>query len=503
MLQLKDICITLINDQRNIIEGFSYSLRPNDKVAIIGEEGNGKSTLLKLMYDENLVADYVNYSGAIIKEGKFGYLPQFMALSEQELTIEEYFSGVDIYSNYEYVNQLNLDYGFFFSKQLVKTLSGGEKVKIQLLKLLCESPDALFLDEPSNDLDIDTLTFLETFISNCSVPIVFISHDETLIENAANNIIHIEQLVRKTKCKITVSGLTYKEYLESRNMLFDKQTQVALKERSEYKKKQDRLRQLYEKARHNSSWKSPDGIASSDGHARKSMKTLIAKGKRFERESEEFTEIPDREEGIFTKFDEKIIVPSSKKILELSLKELKIGEQILSKNIELVVTGNQHIAIIGNNGIGKSTLLKEIWRQLKDRKDLVVGYMPQNYSDVLDFNQTPSEFFRSNYGKEENTRALTYMGAMRFTTDEMFHSIGELSGGQRAKIIFLDIILRKCNVLILDEPTRNFSPLSAPAIRKALMDFNGTIISISHDRKYLDEVAEIIYILSSDGIHIL
>jgi len=185
------------------------------------------------------------------------------------------------------------------------------------------------------------------------------------------------------------------------------------------------------------------------------------------------------------------------------LKELKIGEQILSKNIELVVTGNQHIAIIGNNGIGKSTLLKEIWRQLKDRKDLVVGYMPQNYSDVLDFNQTPSEFFRTNYGKEENTRALTYMGAMRFTTDEMFHSIGELSGGQRAKIIFLDIILRKCNVLILDEPTRNFSPLSAPAIRKALMDFNGTIISISHDRKYLDEVAEIIYILSSDGIHIL
>ena len=94
-----------------------------------------------------------------------------------------------------------------------------------------------------------------------SVPIVFISHDETLIENSANTIIHIEQLVRKTKCKITVSGLDYQEYLESRNMLFDKQTQVALKERSEYKKKQDRLRQLYEKARHNSSWKSPDGIA--------------------------------------------------------------------------------------------------------------------------------------------------------------------------------------------------------------------------------------------------
>lgn len=165
-------------------------------------------------------------------------------------------------------------------------------------------------------------------------------------------------------------------------VLWQCRTQVALKERSEYKKKQDRLRQLYEKARHNSSWKSPDGIASSDGHAKKSMKSLIAKGKRFERESEDFTDIPDREEGIFTKFDEKITMPSSKRVLELSLKELKIGEQRLSENIELVVTGNQHIAIIGNNGIGKSTLLKEIWRQLKDRKDLK-GVLTGDGSDEL------------------------------------------------------------------------------------------------------------------------
>lgn len=96
--------------------------------------------------------------------------------------------------------------------------------------------------------------------------------------------------------------------------------------------------------------------------------------------------------------------------------------------------------------------------------------------------------------------ALTYLGSMKFTRDEMVHTIGELSGGQKAKLIFLNMVLRKANVLILDEPTRNFSPLSAPVIRRALMEFNGTIISISHDRKYLDEVADIIYILDKEGL---
>jgi len=129
--------------------------------------------------------------------------------------------------------------------------------------------------------------------------------------------------------------------------------------------------------------------------------------------------------------------------------------------------------------------------------------MPQNYSEVLDYSISPAEFFRSQYNKEEQTRALSYLGSMKFTTGEMSHLIGELSGGQQAKLIFLNMVLQKCNVLLLDEPTRNFSPLSAPVIRKALCEFNGAIISISHDRKYLDEVAERVYILSQNGLNLL
>ena len=134
--------------------------------------------------------------------------------SEQALTIIKYFEGVDVYDNYALVDSLRLNYDFLSSEQQIKTLSGGEKIKIQLLKLLCKRPDVLFLDEPSNDLDIETLTFLESFISECRIPIIYISHDETLIENTANVIIHIEQLIKKTQCAITVSRLDYASYVE-------------------------------------------------------------------------------------------------------------------------------------------------------------------------------------------------------------------------------------------------------------------------------------------------
>ena len=391
-LQAKKISITIKKDDRVIIEDFSYVLRANDKTVIIGEEGNGKSTILKLLYSESLIKDYASFSGEIVRDGKFGYLPQFLSKEDSEKSVVEFLEDTDYYSNYNYVNDLNLDYDLIISDRLLSTLSGGEKIKIQLLKLLCEYPDALFLDEPSNDLDIDTLSFLESFIINSSIPIIFISHDEQLIEHSANTIIHVEQLIRKTKSKITISRLCYKEYLDSRNLSFLHQTQIAKKERSEYKKKRERLLQLFEKARNNGGWRNSDGTPSSDGHAKRSMQAIKAKEKRMERESEEFTEIPDREDEIITRFDSTISIPKQKIILDYTIDSLSVDDKILAHNIKLKVVGNQHICIIGSNGIGKSTLLKEIWKLLAKRTDIKVGYMPQNYEDVLDFSQTPTEF---------------------------------------------------------------------------------------------------------------
>ncbi|MBR2577874.1 MAG: ABC-F family ATP-binding cassette domain-containing protein, partial [Erysipelotrichaceae bacterium] len=220
ILQARNLSVYLNRDDRLLVDNFSFSLNRYDKVALIGEEGNGKSTLLKLLYDDELVKDYAYYTGEIVRKGRLAYLPQFIDEKDQKLSIAEYLADTELYENYDIITSLGLDDEILGSRRKLETLSGGEKIKIQLLKLLSVRPDALLLDEPSNDLDIDTLIFIETFIRECSMPVIFISHDETLISSCANVIIHIEQLIRKTRSSITVSGLSYEEYLKHRNLQF-------------------------------------------------------------------------------------------------------------------------------------------------------------------------------------------------------------------------------------------------------------------------------------------
>ena len=138
--------------------------------------------------------------------------------------------------------------------------------------------------------------------------------------------------------------------------------------------------------------------------------------------------------------------------------------------------------------------------ELKDRRDITAAFMPQNYSEVLDFDKTPIQYLAENYTKADVTKARTYMGGMKFTHEEMTGKICNLSVGQKAKILFLDMVLHRADVLLLDEPTRNFSPLSGPVVRAALCGFDGTIISVSHDRKYLAEVCNKIYELRENGL---
>ena len=233
---------------------------------------------------------------------------------------------------------------------------------------------------------------------------------------------------------------------------------------------------------------------------KKKMHAVISMGKRFEREKENFLDFPQEEEAILAKFDDNIRLPNGKTVLDFSCDRLCVGEKVLARDIRLHVSGNEHIGITGKNGAGKSTLLTQLWNEVKDRRDIIAALMPQNYSEALDFDKTPIQYLAENYTKDEVTKARTYMGGMKFTREEMTGNIGNLSGGQQAKILFLDMILRGANVLLLDEPTRNFSPLSCPVVRAALNSFGGAIISISHDRKYLNEVCDKIYELRETGL---
>ena len=214
--------------------------------------------------------------------------------------------------------------------------------------------------------------------------------------------------------------------------------------------------------------------------------------------------MPQQEDAIFFKLGENnAAVPAGKTVIEYQLEELRApGEEgrVLAKNIFLRVRGSEKICIVGANGAGKTTLLKKIAEELLERTDLHAEYMPQNYEEQLNLSQTPVEFLDETGKKEMRRKIRTYLGSLKYTADEMEHPMQELSGGQRAKVLLLKMSLSGANVLILDEPTRNFSPLSGGVLRNMLREFPGAIISISHDRKYIAEVCKKVYELTEDGL---
>ena len=164
------------------------------------------------------------------------------------------------------------------------------------------------------------------------------------------------------------------------------------------------------------------------------------------------------------------------------------------------LSGGEKVGILGPNGAGKTTLLRHIASLLLARKDLRAAYMSQDYADTLPMDKTPVEYLAPEGDAASETRARTYLGSIRYSRQEMAHPIWELSGGQKAKLLLTKMMLDGVNVLILDEPTRNFSPISGPRVREALADYQGTIISVSHDRKFLAEVCDTLYRFTEKGL---
>ncbi len=507
MLQVRKLHIAMKKDLRELVRDFTFALNPGDKAAIIGEEGNGKSTLLKLIYDENLVEGYVEWSGTIQKDGMIlGYLSQELPEEDRDKTAYEFCCGEEAFLDSspkevaDAAAKLRFPADLFYSDRKMGTFSGGEKVKLRMALLTLRRPDCYLLDEPSNDLDIETLEWLESFIRECPQPVLYISHDEMLLENTANVIIHLEQLRRKTLPRYTVARMGYRRYVEERLSKFAHQEQVAKKEREEERKRQEKLRKIEQKVQHQL-----DNIAYSDrDHVgkmlKKKMKSVKSMEHRFDREREDMTEFPDSEEAILVGFGPDTAVPGGKTVVDFTLPRLEAGGELLAQNIRLYVRGAEHVCIIGNNGAGKTTLLRQIANELLPRRDLKAAYMPQDYGETVDQGQTPVEFLAKSGEKEELTKVKTYLGSMKYTPEEQGHSIAELSGGQKAKLFFLKMILDGANVLVLDEPTRNFSPLSGPVIRGILRDFPGCIISVSHDRRYIGEACGTLYRMTPGGL---
>ena len=487
MVEVRNFNIKLRNSDRYLLKNFNLILNNKDKAAIIGEEGNGKTTFIKSLISNKDILEYVDVEGIINVPKNIGYLEQSLNELWLERELREFFlkdnpdlnENYEIYDDYkktiEVFNSLRLDLNLLESERKISTFSGGEKVKFQLAKIMIKNPEFLILDEPTNDLDIETLEFLENFINNTDIPILYISHDETLLENTANMIIHLEQLKRKSDVRNTVSKISYKDYVEDRQKRIDKSIQ---EHNSETKDKKESLKKLN---------KIKDIIVANNPERQNQLRSLIAEEKRLEKDS--ITEKIETEDQIFLKISDIEEIPNSKVILDMHLDVLEVDGKNFANNINITLIGKEKLVILGKNGSGKTTLLKKILERLKQTPNIKVGYMPQNYDEVLKNYSKVLDFLSEN-NEESITRIRSLLGMLKFTSEEMLSDISNLSGGQKAKIFLLKMFLDKSNVLVLDEPTRNLSPLSNPVIRKILKEYPGSIISVSHDRKYIGEVCD-------------
>ncbi len=504
MLDVKNLSISIFDSK--FVENLSFSLKEGEKLAIIGEEGNGKSTLAKALCFGSL--PYATVSGQInLYGGRIGYFEQLTDPRFFEDTVLSYIlkdspEGDEDFSLLENYGELMTwlsRFGFDESilERKIKSLSGGECVKIRLVRLLLRSPDILVLDEPTNDLDLSSLVWLEEFIKGEKRTIIFISHDETLLENCATAILHLERLKKRRECKATFEKVGYGEYTKRRADLFDRQTEIFNKQNENMKKKEARWREIYEKV--NKSLNSISRRDPSGGRLlKKKMASVKAQQRRLENQRQSIADQPSQEEAIFVKFSGGGL-PTSRMLLNEENMDLKIENRYLARYINFSLRGQEKVAIVGGNGAGKTTLLKALLQKL-EKKNISVGYMPQTYDDILSGYKNVVDFaFENAPSKEDKTRLLTFLGSLKFTRDEVMGEVSALSGGQKAKLFLAVLMFKKSDVLVLDEPTRNLSPLSCPVIRSALSDYAGAIICVTHDRKLL-EIFDRVLCLSKNGL---
>ena len=492
MLQIKNLTVVHSKDLSPLISDLSFSLRPLERLALIGEEGNGKSTLLRLIAGGAYAPDYVQTEGSIFCDMKIGFLPQALEESDREKTAYEFFCEEESFFDLsprdlgEMCARLSLPMDCVYDQQRMADFSGGERVKLQLLRLLMGKPSLLLLDEPSNDLDIDTVRWLTEFLKRCSLSVLFVSHDETLLREAATSVLLMERLRRRTVPRTQIHRLDYDTFVKTRASQFAHQEQVARKEREEFDAKMRRYDQIRSRVEHEQNTISRQDPAGGR-LLKKKMHAVTSMGRRFEKEKEDMTAMPEQEEAIFAKLSCNAL-PASKVVLDLSLPQLCISDRVLSRDIHLMLRGQDKICITGRNGVGKSTLLRHIASVLRDKNDIRLFYMPQDPDDLLPPEITPIDFLTVTGEKEENVSICVALGSLKFTAEEMNHPCAGLSGGQKAKLMFLKMAMERANVLLLDEPTRNLSPLSGPVVRALFSEYPGCILAVSHDQTFISSV---------------
>ncbi len=492
--------ITFINGGVKILNDISFTVNGNKKI-IVGENGSGKTTLLNIITGK-LSPD----SGTISVKGRMAYVPQEIETLDMSgmSEIESAFSHIKkIERELEQMEKEGLfgdeynallakyeENGGYTYKQKIATwmdkiglsaesanrkmseMSGGERTKCEIVKAMVSDPDILVMDEPTNHLDIETIELLEEILKKFSGDLLVVSHDRVFIDRIATHILYL-------------SNGTLKEYpgdYEKFEKLRDAENEKLAKEREKLLKYIEKERAFIEKFRYG---------------------TRAAQAKSREKKLEKI-EIPEVSEKKSIKVKLELANRGGEKVLEIKNLFKNYGEKEVLKGINLLIMRNERIGIIGKNGSGKSTLLKIIAGAEKQDKGEVkigpsvsVGYFPQD-AFVMDLSGTIiNEITDYGYTVSEARDILALFG---FTGDDVFKTVGELSGGEKRKLLLAKVSLIKGNFLILDEPTNHLSIDLKEAVIDALKSYKGTILLVTHDRYVLNETVNKIYVMKEGKI---
>lgn len=521
MLNIHNLSVSFSGEY--LFENVTFRIGAGDRVGLVGKNGAGKSTMLKLLSGD-LDAD--TGSIATEKDLKIGFLRQdieftpgrtvldeayqaFVEIKEVESALEKVNTALaertdyesesyselieklsdlthrfEIIGGYNYVgNTERVLQGLGFKREefnnLTDTFSGGWRMRIELAKLLLQNNDVLLLDEPTNHLDIESIIWLEQFLKTYPGAVVIISHDKMFLDNVTNRTIEI------SLGKIYDFNKPYSQYLVLREEL----REMQLAAQKNQAKKIEETEKLIEKFRYKATKASM-------------AQSLIKKLDKVER-----IEV-DEDDNAVMNISFPVSIDPGKVVLEIDNVTKRFGEKIIFKDINLLVERGSKIAFVGQNGQGKSTLIKAIMREfeyegnIKLGHNVQIGYFAQNQADYLDGEKTLLDTMLDAATDSNRVKVRDMLGSFLFRGDDVEKKVKVLSGGERNRLALCKMLLSPINVLLMDEPTNHLDIKSKNVLKNALKNFKGTLILVSHDRDFLQGLTDFVYEFKDQSIKV-